>query len=128
MIDGTAIATAKTNALASGRNDCRGLVGSENRARLGARFVGSAVEGLDTILLTLIDVARARTTEDADLLNMMTSEDGNGVANVRSAYLAEESELKLENRMKLLAAANHCERLIWLFGSLGRSYMKLKTA
>ncbi len=44
------------------------------------------------------------------------------------AYLAEESELDLGNRMKLLAAANHCERLIWLFGSLGRSYMKLKTA
>lgn len=98
------------------------------QSHLGARFVGSAVEGLDTILLTLIDVAKERTTEDADLLNVMTSEDGNGVASVRSAYLAEESELKLESRMKLLAAANHCERLIWLFGSLGRSYMKLKTA
>ncbi len=98
------------------------------QSQLGARFVSSAVEGLDAILLTLIDLAKKRSTEDATLLHMMTSEDGKGISSVRSAYLAEESELDLSNRMKLLVAANHCERLIWLFGSLGRSYMRLKSA
>jgi hypothetical protein len=43
------------------------------------------------------------------------------------AYLAEENELDLGNRMKTLAVTNHGERLIWFFGSLGRSYMKRKT-
>jgi len=28
--------------------------------------------------------------------------------------------------MQLLAAANHCERLIWLFGNMGQNYMALK--
>ena len=46
---------------------------------------------------------------------------------VRKAYLAEDSGLEPETRMHLLAAANHCERLIWLFGDLGRSYGALGT-
>jgi hypothetical protein len=29
--------------------------------------------------------------------------------------------------MQLLAAANHCERLIWLFGDMGRAYSALGT-
>ena len=95
-------------------------------SQIGARFVASAIEGLDTILLTLIDVAKERSTEDAQFLEMMTSEEGHGISNVRSAYLAEESNLDPDARMKLLAAANYCERLIWLFGSMGRHYMALK--
>lgn len=93
------------------------------QSRIGARFVTSAVEGLDAILLTLIDVAKERSPDDARFLEMMTSEDGNGIKNVRAAYLAEEGELDPVQRMKLLAATNHCERLIWLFGNMGRNYM-----
>ena len=92
----------------------------------GARFVNSAVEGLDTIVLSLLDVAKERSEEDAILLNTMTSEEGNGIKGVRSAYLAEESGLEASQRMRLLAAANHCERLIWLFGNMGKNYMALK--
>ncbi len=95
------------------------------RSETGARFVASAIEGLDTILLTLIDVAKDRSSDDAQFLAMMTSEEGNGLAAVRSAYLAEESKLDVAARMKLLAAANICERLIWLFGNMGRNYMAL---
>jgi phosphate:Na+ symporter len=91
-----------------------------------ARDVASAIEGLDAILLTLIDVAKEQSTEDAQFLEMMTSEEGHGISNVRSAYLAEESKLDPDARMKLLAAANYCERLIWLFGNMGRHYMALK--
>ena len=97
------------------------------QSQFGARFVGSAIEGLDTIVLTLIDVAKERSEEDSVLLSAMTSEDGNGIKGVRSAYLAEESGLDSAERMKLLAAANHCERLIWLFGEMARDYMTLKT-
>ncbi len=48
------------------------------------------------------------------------------VKGVRSAYLSEESGLDATERMRLLAAANLCERLIWLFGNMGRDYMALK--
>ena len=92
----------------------------------GARFVGSAVEGLDIIVLSLLDVTNERSEEDAALLNTITSEDGNGTKAVRSAYLAKESGLDTSQRMRLLAAANHCERLIWLFGNMGQNYMALK--
>ena len=78
---------------------------------------------MDTIVLTLIDVAKERLEDDSDLLSAMTSEDGNGIKGVRSAYLAEESGLDATERMQLLPAANHCERLIWLFGEMGRDYM-----
>ncbi len=90
------------------------------RSQYGARFVNSAIEGLDTIVLSLLDYARERSEEDALLLDSITSEDGNGIKNVRSAYLAEESGLDPEQRMQLLAAANYCERLIWLFGNMMR--------
>ena len=92
----------------------------------GARFAKVAVEGVDAILLMLIDVARERSIQHADLLNAITSEDG--IGRVRKAYLAEESELEKEGRWQLLSASNHCERLIWLFGELGRTYMTLSKA
>ena len=83
-------------------------------------------EGLDFILMVLTDVVKNGEKEDAAMLATMTSEDGNGIAAVRSAYLAEESGLDKKERMKLLAAANHCERLIWLFRETGAAYMNLK--
>jgi phosphate:Na+ symporter len=92
----------------------------------GIRFVGSAVEGLDAIVLSLIDVADERSVQDSELLAAMTSEDGNGIKAVRTAYLAEEVGLDADHRMRLLAAANYCERLIWLFGNMGQNYMALK--
>ena len=54
----------------------------------------------------------------------MTSEDG--MARVRKAYLAESTELASSTRMRLLAAANHCERLIWLLGDMGKTYRALE--
>lgn len=98
------------------------------RVDVGSRFSRTAVEGLDAILLTLMDVANERSKEDADFLNMMTSEDGNGIAKVRSAYLSEESRLDSAHRLQMLSASNHCERLIWLFGEMGRNYIEMNTA
>ena len=99
---------------------------SLRQTEAGERFARSAIEGIDFILMMLTDVARKREKADADMLFMMTSEDGNGIAAVRSAYLAEESGLDRKERMRLLAAANHCERLIWLFREIGMEYMELE--
>ena len=94
-------------------------------SQVGARFVSVAIEGLDTILFSLVDIAQEKTEEDVALLRTITSEEGNGISAVRSAYLAEEGELKADLRIQLLAAANHCERLIWLFGRMGESFVAL---
>ena len=92
----------------------------------GDRFARVAIDGIDTILLTLLDVARERSTVDTELLEQMTSEDG--MTRVRKAYLAEDDALNPADRMQLLSAANHCERLIWLFGDMGSSYRALGTS
>jgi phosphate:Na+ symporter len=89
----------------------------------GQRFARVAVDGIDAILLTLIDVAKEHNALDAQLLEQMTSEDG--MARVRKAYLAEDESMDATSRMQLLAAANHCERLIWLFGDTGQAYHAL---
>jgi phosphate:Na+ symporter len=94
----------------------------------GKRFARSAIEGLDFILMVLTDVVKNGEKEDAAMLATMTSEDGNGIAAVRSAYLAEESGLDKTERMKLLAAANHCERLIWLFREIGSVFTAIEEA
>ncbi len=90
------------------------------QSRHGARFVDSAIEGVDAIVLSLIDFAREGSEQDALLLASITSEDGNGIRAVRTAYLAEEGGLDAAQRMQFLAAANNCERLIWLFGTMAR--------
>ena len=76
--------------------------------------------------MTLIDLSKSRSKEDAVILNTVTSEDGNGMKSVREAYLAEEQGLDASERMRLLASANLCERLIWLFGDMGRNYIALE--
>ena len=103
----------------------RQLVALEGTER-GARFATVAMNGVETILLTLLDVARDRSAIDLDLLEIMTSDDG--TTRVRKAYLAEDGALDPSSRMQLLSAANTCERLIWLFGDLGRTYRTLGPA
>jgi phosphate:Na+ symporter len=90
---------------------------------MGERFSRVAIDGIDAILLTFLDVARERTDLDAQLLESMTSEDG--MTRVRKAYLAETEKMDSNAQMQLLAAANHCERLIWLFGDMGNAYKTL---
>jgi phosphate:Na+ symporter len=103
----------------------RQLVALERTER-GARFSSVTANGLETILLTLLDAARDRAAIDLDLLEKMTSKDG--MTRVRKAYLAEDGALDPSARMQLLSAANGCERLIWLFGDLGRTYRALERA
>ncbi|MDA5095754.1 Na/Pi symporter [Aliiroseovarius sp. KMU-50] len=90
-------------------------------------FPDAMVEGLDTILHVLVDVAEARETTDIEALSRMTSDEGNGFRSVRAAYLAGEDAVDANDRISLLAAANYCERLIWLMGEMCQSYDELRS-
>lgn len=92
----------------------------------GERFATAIIEGVDSIVLTLDALARDYSQEEADLLLAATSEDGNGLKSLRATYLAEESALDPEQRTRLLAAANHAERMIWVLGEVGRSTIELR--
>ena len=117
-IDGNLISTRET------------LVGLADEFRIlnkasDVAFPRTAVEGLETIFYVLNDVAGGRDADDMDMLSMMTSDAGNGTKSVRAAYLTNEAAVAASERVHLLAAANYCERLIWLVGEVGRGYRGL---
>ncbi|TNF99644.1 MAG: hypothetical protein EP297_05190 [Gammaproteobacteria bacterium] len=87
-----------------------------------------AVEGLDTVLLSLKDIAADYTEEDMLILKSITSDSGKGLSRIREAYLGEERDLAPELKALLLSATNHMDRLRRLFGSVGNNYMKLANA
>jgi hypothetical protein len=87
-----------------------------------------AVEGLDAILLTLMDLAHAYNDIDMQLLASMTSEDGQGLSGIRRSYLGAEKDLEAANKAVLVSATNHMDRLRGLFGKIGSNYQKLAAA
>ncbi len=99
---------------------------SINNMKIAEQFANVIVDGLDTILMTLIDVAKDKDEFDMELLSIMTSSDGKGIAKIRSAYLDEESDINTEGKMLLLSATNLTERLIHDFGQIGANYNKIE--
>ena len=97
-------------------------------SKIGTGFSQSVVEGIDTMLLMLLEVATHHDDMDAMLLATMTAENGDGMKTVRDAYLEEAAELSPSHRLELLTASQHCERLIWLFGQMGAVIDALKKA
>ncbi len=88
-------------------------------------FSNSVVEGLDTILFSLKDVATNYDDEDMMLLSIMTSKNSKGIEKVRSVHLSDDTNLTQENKMLLLSATNLTERLIFLFGDIGENYKSI---
>jgi CPA2 family monovalent cation:H+ antiporter-2 len=86
-----------------------------------------AVEGLDTILLSLMDIASEYSDEDMMILNNMTSDKG-GLSRIREKYLGAETDLDPSTKALLLSSTNHMDRLRSLFGSVGANYKKIAEA
>jgi CPA2 family monovalent cation:H+ antiporter-2 len=85
----------------------------------------TAVEGLDSILLTLIALSEEYSDFEIKLLEKMTSSGAKGFAGVRERYLGAERDLDVEKKALLLGATNHMDRLRVLFGEIGSNYRKL---
>ena len=82
-----------------------------------------AIEGLDAILLTLLDLATDYGETDLELLRSMTS--GQRLARVRANYLDGDRALELRTRAVLVSATNRIDRLRSLFGEVGDAYRNL---
>jgi phosphate:Na+ symporter len=93
------------------------------KAGHGKQFIHSSIEGLDLILMTLHDVVHLNNTEDVGILNVMTSESGNGFKRVRKTYLSHEATLDADEKLNLLATMNRCERVIVAMGDVGRAFV-----
>lgn len=84
-----------------------------------------AVEGLDTILLTLHDLAREYDEDDMYILKRMTGRESDGLARIRQNYLHPEAGLDADSKALLLSSTNHMDQLKTLFGAVGENYRKL---
>lgn len=84
-----------------------------------------AVEALDTILLTLIELAADYSDIEMRVLGTMTSAQGKGFGGIREKYLGAERDLGVEGKALLLSATSHMDRLRTLFGEVGNNYRKL---
>ncbi len=84
-----------------------------------------AVEALDTILLTLIELAADYSDIEMRVLGTMTSAQGKGFGGIREKYLGAERDLGVEGKAMLLSATSHMDRLRTLFGEVGNNYRKL---
>lgn len=86
-------------------------------------FIDGLVEGLDVVLLSLIDFIRNKQSEDWEVFMSITSKDGNGISSVRKQYLSKSKDLTPEEKLSFLSVANQAELLIWLFRDIGKKYM-----
>ena len=97
---------------------------SLSRHEMTANLSHMAVEGLDTILLSLMDIANDYSDEDMVMLESMTSEEG-GLSRIRESYLGAETGLEAGVKALLMSATNHMDRLRSLFRSVGENHRKL---
>ena len=91
-------------------------------------FSHIAVEGLDMVLLSLMDIAGDYNEEDMAILKQLASAEGGGLSRIRESYLGAEADLDAGTSAILLSSTNHVDRLKSLFGLVGENYRKLAKA
>ena len=87
--------------------------------RLGA-VVSSLVEGLDFVLLTLIEALEPGGGESLEMLIQITGDRGNLMERIRQDYMADEGSIVSTDRTVLLQATSIFERIIWMTQRLAR--------
>jgi CPA2 family monovalent cation:H+ antiporter-2 len=84
-----------------------------------------AVEGLDTHLLTVKELARNYNDEDMEILASTPTDADSGLEGIRETYLRAEAGLDADTKARVLSCTNHMARLRTLFRALGDNYRKL---
>lgn len=87
--------------------------------RLGT-LVSTFIEGLDFVLLTLVDALEAGSSDALDLLTRITEDRGDLVERIRQEYLAGEAGVAVAERAVLLQVTSVFERVIWMTQRLAR--------
>lgn len=87
--------------------------------RMG-QLVSNLVEGLDFVLLTLIEALESPGSESVELLIQITGDRGNFMERIRQDYMAAEGNINATDRSVLLQATSVYERIIWMAHRLAR--------
>src|SRR5262249_6971805 len=83
-------------------------------------LVTTFVDGLDFVLMTMLDTLETRDAVSLDLLVRITEDRGDLMERVRQDYLAEESTVGTADRAVLLQVTSMFERIIWMLQRLAR--------
>jgi hypothetical protein len=82
------------------------------------RLIGSVVEGLDAVLLTMVDAMGPDGEHDRALLRKMSGDRGALMRRLREEYLAGDASLTAAEKMAILNITNLTERASWLISRL----------
>ncbi len=83
-----------------------------------ARLTGSVVEGLDAVLLTVVDAMGTDGADDRLLLRRMSGDRSALMRRLREEYLASDRGLSAADKMGILTITNLTERASWLINRL----------
>jgi hypothetical protein len=93
-------------------------VGDATGSPTTRRLTDSVVEGLDAVLLTVVDAMGADSEDDRILLRRMTGDRGALMRRLREEYLAGDAGLTAAEKMAILNITNLTERASWLISRL----------
>jgi phosphate:Na+ symporter len=82
------------------------------------RLTGSVVEGLDAVLLTLVEATGPEGEDDRALLRQMSGDRGALMRRLREEYLESDASLAAADKMTILTLTNLTERASWLINRL----------
>ena len=88
-------------------------------------FSQMAVEGMDTIFLTLKDIANQYDDDDMLILESMTGDENNSLTKIRESYLSHTYNLDSVHKALMLSATSDMDNLKHLFMLLGKNYKVL---
>lgn len=88
-------------------------------SRLGD-LVSTLVEGLDFVLLTMIDAMRSGDRDRVELLASITEDRGSLMEQIRQKYLEDDAAVSASDRAVLLQVTSVFERVIWMTQRLAR--------
>jgi phosphate:Na+ symporter len=87
-------------------------------AALARRLLANVVEGIDAVLLTMVDALADGSGEDRALFRAMTRHRGEVMHGLREAYLAADAQLSTAEKGTILIVTNLAERALWLLGQI----------
>lgn len=93
-------------------------VGDAGASPTTARLTGSVVEGLDAVLLTVVEAMGPDGEDDRTLLRRMSGDRGALMKRLREDYLASDASLGTAEKMTILTVTNLAERGSWLINRL----------
>ncbi len=93
-------------------------VGEAGEGEPTRRLIGSVVEGLDAVLLTVVDAMGPEAEDDRMLLRQMTGDRSALMKRLREEYLAGDARLSAAEKMAILNITNLTERASWLISRI----------